>query len=93
MQNKPNLPNTQMDITSISTMAYEKKCFRGRLKNKPKQTQSNPIARLRRIRKAQAAGLNGGVNRRGPRHSLPQVDKCRRRLGEKEVFIVIYYGL
>ena len=36
MQNKPNLPDVQMDVTSISTKAYENK---PRLRTPPKQTQ------------------------------------------------------
>ena len=39
MQNKPNLPDTQMNISSVNTEDYENiQLFRGE-KNKPKQTQ------------------------------------------------------
>ena len=41
MQNKPNLPNAQMNVTSVKTMNYEQKTMN--YANK-KQTQSNPIS-------------------------------------------------
>ena len=44
MRNKPNLPDIQMDVTSILTRAYENKPH---LRTPPKQTQfkanTNPI--------------------------------------------------
>ncbi len=60
MQNKPNLPDAQMNVTSFITTDYLNKCLRQPPKNepntnpirtqfkpntKPKQTQSNPISR------------------------------------------------
>jgi len=39
MQNKPNFRNVQMNVTSISTKAYENNRPFGQQKNKPKQTQ------------------------------------------------------
>jgi len=47
MQNKPNFPNTQMNISTAITMDYVNIRLRSRFKNKAKQTQfkanSNPI--------------------------------------------------
>ena len=47
MQNKPNLLNTQMNVSEDSTRAYENETAFGLRKNKPNQTQfeaqSNPI--------------------------------------------------
>ena len=53
MQNKPNLLNAQMNITSVNTMNYELRTMNYFMQNKPntkpikpnfspKQTQSNP---------------------------------------------------
>jgi len=39
MQNKPNLPDAQMNVTSSITKHYENARLRGREKNKPNQTQ------------------------------------------------------
>ena len=48
MQNKPNLLNAQMNITSVNTMNYEQLTMNYANKNKPnskpKQTQTNPIS-------------------------------------------------
>ena len=41
MQNKPNLPAPQMNVSSVSTKDYESQ---GRLQTPGKQTQSNPIS-------------------------------------------------
>jgi len=38
-QNKPNLLNAQMNVSSVITKYYENACLRGREKNKPNQTQ------------------------------------------------------
>jgi len=47
MQNKPNLPDAQMNVSIFSQMAYENKFNWTLGKNKPNskpiQTQSNPI--------------------------------------------------
>ncbi len=40
MQNKPNLPDAQMNVNTVITKDYENK---PRLPAPPKQTQSNPI--------------------------------------------------
>jgi len=40
MQNKPNLLNTQINVTKVLTKAYDKRTLGGRGKNKP---NSNPI--------------------------------------------------
>jgi len=46
MQNKPNLPDAQMNVTSFKTTDYLNKCLRQPPKNEPNtnpiQTQSNP---------------------------------------------------
>ena len=42
MQNKPNLLDTQMNLSSASTKHYENDRLRTRPKNKPNQTQSQP---------------------------------------------------
>jgi hypothetical protein len=39
MQNKPNLPDAQINVTSTITKYYENARLRGREKNKPNQTQ------------------------------------------------------
>ncbi len=39
MRNKANFLNVKMNITSISTMAYGKKCLCGDPQNEPNQTQ------------------------------------------------------
>jgi len=44
MQNKPNLPETQMNVSSFITKDYENFHLLGHRKNKAKQTQSNPIS-------------------------------------------------
>jgi len=44
MQNKPNLPDAQMNITSVKTMNYEQITMNNANKNKPKQTQ--PVVSL-----------------------------------------------
>jgi len=47
MQNKPNLPDAQMNISTAITMDYANIRLRSRFKNKanskPIQSQSNPI--------------------------------------------------
>jgi len=47
MQNKPNFPDTQMNVTKVLTKDYENETLGKRGKNKansnPIQTQSNPI--------------------------------------------------
>ena len=47
MQNKPNLPDAQMNVSSVITKDYENVHLLGRRKNKPNQTQykanTNPI--------------------------------------------------
>jgi len=43
MQNKPNLPDAQMNVSSILTKYYENKRLCRCVKTNPKQTQSNPI--------------------------------------------------
>ena len=44
MQNKPNLLNAQINVSSFITKDYENARLLGRRKNKPNQTQSNPIS-------------------------------------------------
>jgi len=44
MQNKPNLPDAQMNVTSTITKDYESTRLRGPRKNKPNQTQ--PVVSL-----------------------------------------------
>ncbi len=48
MQNKPNLLDAQMNVSSVKTMNYEQITMNNANKNKPnskpKQTQSNPIS-------------------------------------------------
>jgi hypothetical protein len=41
MQNKPNLLDAQMNITSVKTMNYEQITMNNANKNKPNQTQKN----------------------------------------------------
>jgi hypothetical protein len=47
MQNKPNFPDTQMNVNNVLKKDYENETLGGCGKNKPntnpKQTQSNPI--------------------------------------------------
>ena len=47
MQNKPNFPDTQMNVTKVLTKDYENRTLSGCGKNKPntkpKQSQTNPI--------------------------------------------------
>ena len=43
MQNKPNLPDAQMNVTSTVTKDYENARLRGRETNKPNQTQFYPV--------------------------------------------------
>jgi hypothetical protein len=45
MQNKPNLPAPQMNVSSVLTKDYENQ---GRLQTPGKQTQSNPISKATR---------------------------------------------
>ena len=40
MQNKPNLLNSQLNVSQDYTRAYENKCLRRHLQNKPNQTRS-----------------------------------------------------
>jgi hypothetical protein len=42
MQNKPNLPNTQINTTSALTKDYRNESLRRHPQNKPKQTQFKP---------------------------------------------------
>jgi hypothetical protein len=43
MQNKPNLPDTQMNASPFITKDYENQPRLRTMKNKPNQTQPNPI--------------------------------------------------
>ncbi len=43
MQNKPNLLDAQMNVSTVLTRDYENVHLLARRKNKPNQTQSNPI--------------------------------------------------
>ncbi len=43
MQNKPNLPDAQVNVTSFITKDYENICLRRCGKNKAKQTQFTPL--------------------------------------------------
>ena len=58
MQNKPNLLNTQMTVSSAITMDYVNIRLRSRFKNKAKQTQfkanSNPISTQIRRKQTQS---------------------------------------
>jgi len=42
IQNKPNFPNAQMNITSVISMNYEQRTTNYFLQNKPNQTQFQP---------------------------------------------------
>ncbi len=42
MQNKPNLPNTKMNVSPCFTMNYEQITMNDVIKNKPNQSQSCP---------------------------------------------------
>ncbi len=44
MQNKPNLPDAQMNVSSVLTKDYENIANWNLVKTKPIQTQSNPIS-------------------------------------------------
>jgi len=44
LQNKPNFPNAQMNITSVISMNYEQRTTNYFLQNKPNQTQ--PVVSL-----------------------------------------------
>ena len=46
MQNKPNLPNALMNVTSFYTVDYENKPIGNLVKTNPIQTQTNPICRM-----------------------------------------------
>ena len=46
MQNKPNLRKTKMNITHYTKMDYKENCDSEGQKNKPKQTQTNPISAM-----------------------------------------------
>jgi tRNA threonylcarbamoyladenosine modification (KEOPS) complex Cgi121 subunit len=39
MQNKPNFPDTQMNISTVKTKHYEQRTMNNELKNKPNQSQ------------------------------------------------------
>jgi hypothetical protein len=43
MQNKPNSPNVQINLTYLTTMNYAISTCLTKVKNKPKQTQLKPI--------------------------------------------------
>jgi len=43
MQNKPNLPDVQMNLNFYPTRYYENLPIRRRVQNKPNQTQSKPV--------------------------------------------------
>jgi hypothetical protein len=44
MQNKPNLLDAQINVSSFITKDYENVHLLGRRRNKAKQNQSNPIS-------------------------------------------------
>ncbi len=44
MQNKPNFQKSQMNVNKVLTKDYEKKTLSEHGKNKPKQSQTNPIS-------------------------------------------------
>jgi len=46
MQNKPNSPNVQMNVNQYNKKKYEKFLPLAWQKNKPNQTQSNPITEM-----------------------------------------------
>jgi hypothetical protein len=46
MQNKPNFRETQMNLSSFFTKDYRNELARAAGRNKPKQTQSNPISNV-----------------------------------------------
>jgi hypothetical protein len=48
MQNKPNFHPPKIKLSSLKTMNYEQIAMNNANKNKPKQTQSNPISTARR---------------------------------------------
>jgi hypothetical protein len=46
MQNKPNLPDAQMNVTAVNTMNNELRTMNYFLQNKPNQTQSQTLHTL-----------------------------------------------
>ena len=48
MQNKPNLLDAQMNVSSVLTKDYENKGLCKCVKTNPKQTQSNPISKAKK---------------------------------------------
>ena len=50
MQNKPNLLNAQMNVTSVKTKNYEQRTMNNANKNKAKQTQFKLEAQRRSLR-------------------------------------------
>jgi len=42
MQNEPNLPKAEMNVSKDYTEDYENKCLREHPKNEPKRTQNEP---------------------------------------------------
>jgi len=55
MQNKPNLLNAQMNLSSVKTMNYEQITMNNANKNKPKQTQS--VVSLPAVSKVEPSNL------------------------------------
>jgi hypothetical protein len=48
MQNKPNLPDAQMNVSSILRTDYENKSNWTLVETNPIQTQSNPISKAKK---------------------------------------------
>jgi len=55
IQNKANLLDTQMSVSSVKTKYYEKERFCRHEKNKPKQTQ--PVVSLPALSKVEVSNL------------------------------------
>jgi hypothetical protein len=70
MQNKPNLMNAKIYVTSFLTKAYENQRLYGQDQNKPNQTQSNPIYRRIKVIK-----LSGTFSRSSCIKAIPCTNK------------------
>ena len=75
MQNKPNLPNTQMNVSPVNTTNYEPRTTNCFMKNKPNsnpiKAKTNPIQSQSKPKQSQFIPTEGGSN---PIRSLPLPD-------------------
>jgi len=81
MQNKPNLLNAQMNLSSVKTMNYEQITMNNANKNKPNQTRSEaeiPTGELLAILKPRT---NFNPTASGPTSTF----RCGRLYGENYV--------